>query len=194
MKAFRTFVAVLIDYDLRQRIAEVQERIKKLAPDVKWVAPENLHVTLKFLGDVSEDALPEIFAAVQRASGANPEFGLSFSGLGAFPNPQKARVLWVGIVNGREELVALAAAVESELVKAGFPREEKPFKAHSTIGRARMGRAPKGLAESMAQVEASDLGHQPVVSVAVMQSDLRPGGPVYTIMKSVPLQCAAELD
>lgn len=186
MKAFRTFVAVLIDEHIRESISRVQNEVKKLAPDVKWVAPENLHVTLKFLGDVQEDALPEVFSAVEKAAGSVRSFELAMSGLGAFPNPQRARVVWVGAEKGREELIELAAAVEAELVSTGFAREEKPFKAHVTIGRIR-DRAPRGLAEALTQVEADALGSQRVSGVVVMSSDLRPGGPVYSVMKDVPL-------
>jgi 2'-5' RNA ligase len=187
MRAIRAFVAVLIDDDLRNNISRVQNEVRKLAPDVKWVAPENLHVTLKFLGNVTEEALPKVFAAVEKAAQSIPAFDLSVTGLGAFPSPQRARVVWVGIEKGRDELIELAEAVESELVSAGFEREEKAFKAHITIGRARMDRPLKGLAEGFARIDASNLGSMRVSDIAVMQSDLKPGGPVYSAMKIVPL-------
>lgn len=187
MKAFRTFVAVLIEDDLKNNISRVQAEVQKLAPDVKWVALENLHVTLKFLGDVQEDALPKVFAAAEEAARSVQPFELSIAGLGAFPSPRKARVVWVGVESGRESLIGLAAAVESELVRAGFTKEEKPFRAHITIGRARMDRPPRGLADGLNQVDAGTLGSQRVLSLAVMRSDLRPGGPIYSVMKTVPL-------
>lgn len=187
MKAFRTFVAVLIDEHLKKSICGVQREIRQLAPDVKWVAPENLHVTLKFLGDVTEDVLPDVFAAVERAAASTAAFELSVSGLGAFPNPRNARVVWVGIEKGRDELVGLASSVESELVATGFAQEEKPFKAHITIGRTRPGRGPGRLADGIARIDAGSLGSQQISSVSVMRSDLQPGGPVYTVVKTVQL-------
>jgi 2'-5' RNA ligase len=186
MRAFRTFVAVLIDEHIRDSISRVQNEVNKLAPDVKWVAPENLHVTLKFLGDVREDALPGVLAAVEKAAKSISGFELAVSGLGAFPNPQRARVVWVGTEDGRDKLIELAAAVESELVSAGFAQEEKPFKAHITIGRVR-DRAPRQLPDALAEVNADALGSQRVSSVALMRSDLRPGGPVYSVTKTLPL-------
>jgi 2'-5' RNA ligase len=187
MRVVRTFVAVLIAEELKQRIAEVQEQVKKLAPDVKWVAPENFHVTLKFLGNVSEDALPGVFAAVEAAAQAIPPFELSLSGLGAFPSPRNARVVWVGIENGREKLTDLARAVDARLSELGFDKEEREFKTHITIGRVKTSKHLDKLAEGIQQAEAGDMGTQPVTSVTVMQSELRPEGPVYSPLKVVEL-------
>jgi 2'-5' RNA ligase len=189
MKVVRTFVAVLIADDLRERISEVQGQAKKLAPDVKWVAPENLHFTVKFLGDVREDALPGVFSAVEEAVGALSPFALSISGLGAFPSPRRARVVWVGAEEGREQLVALASAVDRKLVKLGFPKEDREFRSHITIGRVKTSRFLDDLARGIGEIDASSLGAQTVSSVAVMQSDLRPTGPVYTALKSIGIGC-----
>lgn len=187
MKVIRTFVAVLISEELRSNVSRVQEEVKKLAPDVKWVAPENLHVTLKFLGNVEEDALPRVFGAVEDAVGGRPAFDLSLGGLGAFPSPAKARVVWVGVQEGKDELIELARDVDATLGKLGFPKEEKAFKAHITIGRAKQDRFVRGLASAIGSVDARDLGRQRAACVTVMQSELRPEGPTYTPMRSVEL-------
>jgi len=187
MKVIRTFVAVLIDDDLRRRIAGVQDQLKRLAPDVKWVAPENLHVTMKFLGDVREDMLPDVFAAVEKAAGGFSPFDVSVSGLGAFPSPSRARVVWVGLGDGWEQLRDLASAVEANLAALGFAREDKEFKAHITIGRVKFSRFLDRLAEGFGEVESGGLGVQSVASIAVMRSELRPSGPVYTPLKMIPL-------
>jgi 2'-5' RNA ligase len=183
MTVVRTFVAVLLADELRKRISEVQEQAKKLAPDVKWVAPDNFHATLKFLGNVREDALEAVFSAVEEAAGAFSAFELSMSRLGAFPNARNARVVWVGIEDGRDELAALASAVDARLAKLGFPREERDFKSHITIGRVKSSKRLDDLARGIDEIDASDLGRQTVSSVAVMQSDLRPTGPVYTPLR-----------
>jgi RNA 2',3'-cyclic 3'-phosphodiesterase len=196
MTVVRTFVAVLIGDELRTRVSGVQEPLKKLAPDVKWVAPDNLHVTIKFLGNVREDDLPGVYRAVEEASGAVSQFDLSLSGLGAFPNARRARVVWVGIEEGREQLVKLASAVDSKLARLGFPKEEREFKSHITIGRVkepsrkdswRDGPSLERLASGINEIDASDLGSQRVSSVAVMRSELRPGGPVYSPLKEIAL-------
>ena len=189
MKVVRTFVACLIADDLRKRISETQEQVKRLAPDVKWVAPENVHVTLKFLGDVREDALPGVFSAVEEAVGILSPFELSVSGLGAFPSPRNARVVWVGVDEGREQLVALASAVDKKLVKLGFAKEDREFKSHITIGRVKTSKFLDRLAQGIEEIDASSLGMQTVSSVVVMQSDLHPTGPVYTPLKSIGIGC-----
>ncbi len=188
MTVVRTFVAVLIADEIRRNIAEVQEPLKKLAPDVKWVAPDNFHVTLKFLGNVREDDLQGVYDAAEEASGAFPPFDLSFAGLGAFPNPRRARVVWVGIDKGRDQLVELASAMDSKLAKLGFPKEEREFKSHITIGRVKEpSRSLERLASGIEDVDASDLGSQRVTSIAVMKSELRPGGPIYSPLKVIAL-------
>ena len=180
MKVIRTFVAVLIAPEIRQKIADVQGQVKKLAPDVKWVAPENFHVTLKFLGNVHEDAISDVCTAVDNAAQLFSPFDLSISGLGAFPSVSRARIVWVGTKNGRDQLIALATAVDKNLAQLGFEREDKDFKAHITIGRVKTSRSLGKLAEGIREIDASDMGTQRVVSVAVMQSELLRDGPVYS--------------
>ena len=179
-KAIRTFVAVCLDAELRSRISAIQERVKKLAPNVKWVAPENLHVTLKFLGNVREDRVARAQAAIDEVAREFAAFDLSVSGLGVFPSAMRPRVVWVGVEEGREQLVALAKAVEDRLVKAGFEKEEKPFKSHITIGRVKEGRPVGDLTDGLAGIDAGEIGRQRVDGVVVMESMLRPEGPEYT--------------
>ncbi len=188
MKVIRTFVAVLIAEDLKQKIAEVQGEVKKLAPDVKWVAPENLHVTLKFLGDVREDEIASLSAVVEDAVRGYPTFELSVSGLGAFPSPARARVVWVGIQNGAEKLIELASVVDDALAGAGFEKESKAFKSHITIGRVKTERNLDKLAKAVEEVDASSLGTQQVKSVVIMQSELMREGPIYSPLSVIALQ------
>lgn len=182
MKVYRTFVAVLIAEDLTQKVAEVQSEAKKLAPDVKWVAPENVHVTLKFLGDVREDRLPQVLSAIEDALRGRSAFEMSLSGIGAFPNPERAKVVWIGIEKGIDHIRELAKAVESGLERVGFSPENRPFKAHVTIGRIKTSKYLGRLAEGMDKIEAEDMGSQKVTSIAVMQSELFRDGPLYTPM------------
>jgi len=187
MKHIRTFVAVLITEDLKRRIAEVQEQVKKLAPDVKWVAPANFHVTLKFLGGVREDILDNVFAAVEEAARTISPFELSISGLGAFPTPRRARVVWVGSQKGHEQMRELAQALDRNLAELGFEKEDREFKSHITIGRVKESRFLNKLAEGIAEIDAADLGSQQISSIAVMQSELQRSGPVYSPLKVIKL-------
>lgn len=185
MKVIRTFVAVLIDNDIRRRIAEVQSRLKQLAPDVKWVAPENFHITLKFLGNVDEAVMPDIISAVEEGTQGFSSFDLGISGAGAFPNPARARVVWVGSTDGREKLADLVRSIDKQLTELGFEKEDKPFKAHVTIGRVKTSRFLRTLAEGIGKVDADNLGSQRVSGVAVMSSELGREGPTYTPIRII---------
>ncbi len=187
MMVIRTFVAILIAPNLKAKIAEVQDQLKTLAPDVKWVAPECFHVTLKFLGDIREDALSQVFLAVNEAAAQLEPFDISFSGLGAFPNPARARVIWVGIDEGKEQMRKLAETVDNALAKVGYAREDKAFKAHVTIGRVKDGKGMDRLARGIEEINANDLGRMQITGIAVMQSDLQKTGPVYTQMSESKL-------
>jgi len=185
MDVIRTFVAVLISDDLKKRIFEAQELLRKLAPDVKWVAPECFHVTMKFLGDVRREQLPLVYSAVEDAASSFRPFDVSISGLGAFPSPSRARVVWARIDEGREQLARLAASIEESLAGLGFEREDKSFKAHITIGRVKMSRSLDALAAGIGKIDAADLGRQRVTGVTVMKSDLQRQGPVYSPLKVI---------
>lgn len=186
MKVIRTFVAVLVEDDIRRKIADVQARVKKLASDVSWVAPDKFHVTLKFLGDITEEQLSDVCACVDGAVRSFPPFHMSFGGLGAFPKLQKARVLWAGVEDGARELIALAKVVDDRLAQLGFEKEHK-FSAHITLGRAKSNRFPDMLAKGIEEIDASGLGSQRVSSVVVMQSELKREGSVYTPLCVVKL-------
>jgi 2'-5' RNA ligase len=187
MTLIRTFVAVLLGDELKKRISEVQNQAKKFAPDVKWVAPDNFHITLKFLGNIREDALSSVFSAVESAVKDYSRFEVAVGGLGAFPNPKNARVVWVGVEEGHDKLASLAAAIDAKLAEQGFPKEDRDFRSHITIGRVKDRRHVGKLAQGISSITAGRLGRQPVCSIAVMKSVLRPEGPEYLPLKLVDL-------
>lgn len=187
MTVIRTFVAVLIAEGIRERISSAQLAVKQLAPKVNWVVPENFHVTLKFLGNIREDQLHDICSAVETAVDCIDPFEISFSGLGAFPSPRNARVVWAGIKDGAGQLSDLAGAVENELAKLGFEREDRPFRAHVTIGRVKDTKSIRKLPEGLREANAQDFGTQRVESVCIMQSELSREGPKYSPLGEVKL-------
>jgi RNA 2',3'-cyclic 3'-phosphodiesterase len=134
----RIFVGLDIDEEIRGRIAEFIREVRGSAPDVRWVAPESLHVTLKFVGEKPEAAVAEIEKAL--ASIAAEPFDISFRGHGFFPTEKAARVFWVGI-EADAMLAELAAKVEENLTSIGIAKEERPFSPHLTLARggARIG-------------------------------------------------------
>ena len=178
-KIIRTFAAICLDEEIRDRISELQAYVKKFASDVKWVEPANFHVTLKFLGDVTTAGITYVQNALDEVGTKFSAFDLTVAGTGVFPTLKRPRIVWVGVKNGREQLSVLAGAVEDALVKAGFEKEEKPFRSHITIGRIRESRPDARLVEGLNAVESDDLGAQRVSSIVLMESVLRSGGPAY---------------
>jgi 2'-5' RNA ligase len=174
----RLFVAAELPASHRAALAGVCERGRR--GGVRWVPAENVHLTLKFLGEVDEGLVPrleEALAAV--AAGAEP-FALSLSGCGCFPNARAPRVLWLGLGEGAAAAGALAAAVDRALEPLGFAREKRPFKAHLTIGRAKdPGEAGATAARKLAQLDAFAAPAERLEAVALVKSTLTPEGSIY---------------
>ncbi len=183
----RTFVAVLIPSELKRTIAVVQKDLKKAAPGIKWVEPENFHITLEFLGDTKLDAVDEIAGAIAGACRDLDPFIVEFGGVGAFPSARRPRVVWAGVTSGKRELTELAGRVEDALAPLGFAKEDKPFRAHITLGRVRYGRGVDDLSSALEETAADRLGSFRVASVALMKSELRRECPIYSVLARVSL-------
>jgi 2'-5' RNA ligase len=133
----RTFLALPLESTVRRELVRYQEVCAKMITSVKWVEEENLHLTLKFLGEVPQEQLTRIKSAAGKVAAAFPALNLSLGRPGAFPNFGRARVLWVGLADQGDKLRLLVRQLEEELALLGFPREEKEFVAHLTLGRLR---------------------------------------------------------
>lgn len=183
----RTFIAIELPESIKRKIGEVQTPLKKTDAFVSWVKPGNIHVTLKFLGEVPEDKIEEVFAATEKALQATKPFTMSLEGMGGFPNLRRPRVIWIGAGSGQEKLSGLAKRIEEEMEEIGFPREKRRFSAHFTIGRVKSPRNIERLAEL---VESTDFQTEEiqVTEVVVMKSQLDPAGAIYTPLKKVPLE------
>ncbi|MGA2066449.1 MAG: RNA 2',3'-cyclic phosphodiesterase [Thermoguttaceae bacterium] len=192
--SIRTFVAVETGEAVRRRAAELMDALRAgplgTAPaDVKWVERQNLHITLKFLGDVAEPDLPGVCEAVRQAAAGLPPFDLEIRAAGAFPHPGRPRTLWLGAGDGGEAMAALAAAIEKALHKLGYPKEGRRFETHLTIGRVRGGSAPAlaELGRLLRQHAAFDAGRFHVAEVVTFASHLGPKGPTYDALSRAPL-------
>lgn len=150
------------------------------------MAPDNLHVTLKFLGAVDTSRLPVVREALDRAVAGCASFDLAVSGLGAFPTPTRPRVIWAGAAAGSSELKDVAARVERELTAVGFASDERAFSAHVTLGRVREPRGNERLAEALGGGER--FGTVRVDRVSLMRSDLSPRGARYSELSAHPLR------
>jgi 2'-5' RNA ligase len=182
----RTFIAIELPERIKRKIEDLQAPLKKTNAFASWVKPENIHVTLKFLGEVPEDKINEVFSATGKALECAKKFTMSLKGMGAFPDFRRPRVIWIGAGNGVNELSHLANRIEEEMEKINFPKEERKFSAHFTIGRVK---SPKNIEKLMELVKSSDFstGEIEVNEVVVMKSQLHPAGAIYTPLKKIAL-------
>ena len=189
----RTFIAVELDRGIRNALGRIQERFKRQMPpgSVRWVAPQGIHLTLKFLGDTPAAKLPDIEATLRRACAEFQPFEFTVEGRGCFPNTRRPRVVWVAVRDKGQMLARLNAAVEREVSPLGFPTEDRAFSPHLTLGRVGRGVSQRDEAAVGQAVEDSVvelIGRQRVTAVNLIQSDLHPSGAVYTQLVSVPLE------
>jgi 2'-5' RNA ligase len=179
----RTFVAVEISPSVRQRAGELVEKCQALGIEAKWVALENMHITLQFLGNIRENLVPLVCRAVFKAVERIPPFDVICHGVGAFPNAERPRIIWMGMTAGRDELIQLQAAVEEALEGIGFRGEARRFEPHLTIGRLRSSSVGLStLAEFVAAHHDYDGSAFDVSEVLVVSSELGKQGPRYEIL------------
>ncbi len=183
----RTFIAVHVPETVRKQIAEFQNRLKPYGGNIRWVRPESIHITLKFLGDVLAEQIESITNAIHEAVSSTRSFDISVEGTGVFPNVRRPKVFWVGVEKGSEELKNLAAKIDEVCSKLHFQKEERGYSAHLTIGRVRSQKRINPLMEAL-QAMKFEGGSYHVDEVAVMKSDLLKTGAVYTVLHQIKLQ------
>lgn len=183
----RTFIAVPATPELRRTAAKLIDQLRPVAGDVKWVALENLHWTLQFLGEIETLEVPAVCNAVAAASAGIEPFDLEVHGAGAFPAPDRPRTLWLGAGKGAQAMVALHAAIQKRLDKLGVRSEQRRYVPHLTIGRAGRNTAPRSLIRELATLSEYDAGTMLVDEVTVYSSRLGPDGPTYDALSHAPL-------
>lgn len=181
--AFRAFIAIPMPDAVRERLGALQDRLRAAAADVKWVEPANIHLTLKFLGELSDEARPALDVGMKIIAASHAAFDLAVKGTGAFPAGGAPRVVWAGCHVASGKLVALAGAVEKAADAAGFAPEGRPFAAHVTVGRVKSSRNAPALRALLERESASDFGAFRVEAFVLYRSDLSPRGPTYTIVE-----------
>lgn len=182
MANLRLFVAAEIPEDIRVKLAEVIDSLSSPKDGIKWVRPASIHLTLKFLGSVGEEALDDVKGAVKEAlSGfcGMDDVKLTAGKLGAFPGGKRIRVIWVGLGGEMEILGGVRDALEDSFLRLGFPREERGFRPHLTIGRVK-GKANRDIVDKIEDKKDIVLGDFLVSGLHLYKSDLRPTGAVYT--------------
>jgi 2'-5' RNA ligase len=187
MAAVRTFVAITLHGSLHETIGDIIDKLSASNAKVKWVEPENVHLTLKFLGNVEEERLPEVYEACERAAkGAGP-IDLEMRALGCFPDVKNPRIVWLGIERGADVVKQLQERVESELRAIGFPKEDRPFRAHLTLGRVKGKQKLAVLCRLLDEKRNIFVGSMRAEKISVMKSKTLPTGPIYTELKAIPL-------
>jgi 2'-5' RNA ligase len=198
LSQIRVFIAIELPEDLRAGLGSLQSQFGAAADAAKWVAPDLLHVTVRFLGGIDPDRLPAVESAARETASAFDPFSLDVGRPGAFPNERNPQVLWVGLEGdaGLSALERLHGVLERSLDERGFGCEDKPFVPHISVARATERARPEGrraLGTALANVRSRPGGARrsfPVQSLTVMRSDLGPGGPRYTPLVRVPLRFA----
>lgn len=195
MTTQRTFIAVELDEELLDNLVDLQGRLRgQVAPrSIRWVRPEGIHLTLKFLGETLPDQVEAVKVALDQAASGLLPFTFSVGGLGCFPNTRRPRVIWVGLYEPSGTLSRLRDAIESYVAPLGFPTEKRPFRPHLTLGRVQRYASKSEVREVGEVIAASAIGtidEMQVRQVSYIRSDLRPDGAVYTTLHEARLQRA----
>jgi RNA 2',3'-cyclic 3'-phosphodiesterase len=185
----RLFVAVDPGPSVAAELDRASTDLRAHSPNSKWVAAENCHITLVFLGQIDDEKLPDVARAVEEATRGHAPLTLRFKGGGGFGGSRKPRVLWVGVEGDVDALAAIQKDVEAALVLAplGVKPEDRAFKPHITLARARNQGGDAGLLASAEAIRERDFGEARIQEIIVYKSDLSPKGPRYTAMARAPL-------
>ena len=197
----RSFIAIELEDEHHRALRDLQARFQRelaatknagslMARNVRWVAPENIHLTLKFFGDVDMAAMPALQRAVADACVGVAPFSLRIAGAGAFPNTQRPNVIWVGVEGEVERAAQLTRRIDDACAALGFAREERPFSPHLTLGRVKRDASPaarRAIGEMIVNAAIGELGQLHVERISVMKSELQPSGSVYTRLTTVEL-------
>jgi len=177
----RTFIALDLDKPLKETLEGLISRLRHRGGDIRWVKPEGMHLTIKFLGEIGEETVAKLKSSLGVVAGRHKPFRLTFQGTGTFPPGSKARVLWVG-VEDNSALKALQEDLETETERLGFPREERRFHPHLTLGRVKASLGLQTLLQEFKQEANTSFGQTEVSRLTFFQSTLRPTGAEYSIL------------
>jgi 2'-5' RNA ligase len=184
MSKFRGFIA--IDIDSFPKLIQFENEIKNSGANVKLVEPENLHLTLKFLGDTDENLSEKIEEIIKNSVEGTDSFEIQLKGAGVFPNQNYIRVMWIGIRKG-DEIGKIAKKIDEQLLEYGFEKEKRGFSAHLTIARVKSARNKENLLQIIEKYRDIEFGSINVDSIKLKKSELTPEGPIYTTLKQVKL-------
>jgi 2'-5' RNA ligase len=185
---WRAFIAIELSREIAEGVRRIQAGLRERTKDVRWVRPEGIHLTLKFLGDVDPDRIEGIASQAEEDVKTIGPFTVGVRGCGGFPQDRYPRVIWIGVVDPNDALKELQARVEQGMEGMGFAREERVYTPHLTIGRLRSGKGKGKVAQALEAMKACDLGTMEVREICLFRSLLKPTGAEYTNLKIIPLK------
>ena len=185
----RSFVAVELPDEIKASLSELQHRMKAGGARAQWVAPQSIHLTLKFLGDISVSSVPDVVALMEEAALGTGRLRLGVRGLGVFPDDRRVRVVWAGVTGDLDRLGALKKRLDEGLEVLGFAAESRPFAAHLTIARLREEASPAERQTIVRFVSGSSFegADFPVDAISLMKSQLTREGAIYSRLASAAL-------
>ena len=182
----RLFVAIELSESVRQALSDTQATLKQACKDVRWIPAEQLHLTVKFLGEVVDGDVAAVSEAMESAAAESKPFVMRVGECGCFPERGAVRIVWTSAMEENRLLAGCVAVVEAQIEPLGFPREHRPFAAHITIGRVREDRS-QGKVRELVQAHRGKVVEQDVLSLALMSSALSPKGSTYTVVSLAKL-------
>ena len=184
----RVFLALTLPDEVRRSLSLFQRELAHAGADIKWVERQHLHVTLKFLGEVTDEQRRVVEQRLGEVARGETAFALGLDRVGAFPSLSSPRVVWFGLGEGKARAVRLAERLEQDCVGLGLRKEERPFAAHVTLGRVRSPRGLGALARALQTNDWTPPALWTVTAVTLYQSVLSSGGPTYNVLMEIPLK------
>lgn len=186
-ESIRTFIALLINDELKNKLKQIQEALRSANADVKWIAPEGMHLTLKFLGNIGFSQIAGACKAVAEIADKFSSFPISLSSVGAFPSINCPQIIWVGVDEGKEIIYEMNQQIENRLAMLGFKKEKKRFNPHLTIGRVRSLNGFTELTKRIATIE-TPVERIVVSDICIMKSQLNSQGAIHSVLGKIALQ------
>lgn len=185
----RLFIAIQLPQDIRDALKKFTEQHARLSETIRWVPHDNLHLTLKFFGNVPAKRITKIKQCLDKVAASHSAFSLAVSGIGVFPGIRNPRIIWAGTHDGNDQISAIEKTLSHSLCDIGFPKEKRSFTAHITIARVKssISSVPKQLTDMIEQYSQRTFGKYTVSDIALIKSDLRGPRPVYTTLHASSL-------
>jgi 2'-5' RNA ligase len=184
----RAFIAIKISVDIQEKLLGIQKKLKQSDAHISWVNPENIHLTIQFLGNIEEDQVPQIVSELRKSVTVVSPFQLQVGYAGAFPNLRYPRVVWIGVTDDEDDsLKTLQEDISARLRTLGFKQEEGRFKPHLTLGRVRSQKNKSNLVRAIEAIVNIWVGEISVDAIYLIKSELKPTGAEYTDLEEVKI-------